>query len=477
LALEIIDLSETNVENTMGQVHSLAIAISSHATTTDEDPLWPNVTLPHFLERVSEAVSLTGSELIGFIPIVPVSQKTSFEEYAASEWIEHHEGEIPKTIHNVKGETESAESEKDMYAPLWQVAPQANDLDIVLLDMVTFPWFHNLELDILEVKHTVMSGIVDIEYLLKATRPIELTDWHPRSVVMQEVSKSMTTRESATENTKKPGGFVFAVLPWERFFQNVIPHELHGFLVEVNDHCGSIVTYRIDGHDATVVGNGNMHDSKYDYLHMEAKFGSSAQYDGVETSTDHCHYIIDVYPTDELKELYTTHTPILFGSAILGVFLFTIGIFFCYDCAVERRQRRIASIAKRTNNIVKSLFPKNVQERIMAEAIEEAEKAEQAGKLKGKGAYHVSMKDRLKETLASSMQGHQGDYAHKNVPPIADLFPSTTIMVRSTKDELNAEKAPYCAQSAHLFNDFVISHKSSQIWSVCMKIKPFHNDS
>ena len=56
----------------------------------------------------------------------------------------------------------------------------------------------------------------------------------------------------------------------------------------------------------------------------------------------------------------------------LGVFLSTIGIFYCYDMAAQRRQRRISSIAKRTNNIVKSLFPKNVQECIIAEAGEEA---------------------------------------------------------------------------------------------------------
>ncbi len=439
LAAEIIDVSETNVDNTVGQVHSLAISISSHATAMDQDATWPNVTLPHFLERVSDAVTLTGSELFGFTPIVPVAQKSSFEIYAAAEWINNYAGDIPTEIHNVDGEATVDISQQGFYAPLWQVAPQANDLDIILLDMTTFPWFQQLEMDVLEVHHAIISGIADVEYLLKATRSVELMEWHPRSVIMQDIPKSMGTGENATytDTSYEPGGFVFAVLPWERFFQNVIPHELHGFLVEVDDNCGSIVTYKIDGHEATVVGNGNLHDSKYDYLHLDSDFAGSTRYDGTDSSAAHCYYVIDVYPTDELKELYTTHTPILFASAILGVFLFTIGIFFCYDCAVERRQRRIASIAKRTNNIVKSLFPKNVQERIMAEAIEEAEKEEQAGKLKGKGAYHVSVKDRLKETLTSSIQGDGSDHVYKNVPPIADLFPSTTIMVGGNKDELD----------------------------------------
>ncbi|GAX23519.1 hypothetical protein FisN_14Hh306 [Fistulifera solaris] len=371
----------------------------------NQDATWPNVTLPHFLERVSDAVTLTGSELFGFTPIVPVAQKSSFEIYAAAEWINNYVGEIPSEIHNVDGEATVGMSQQGFYAPLWQVAPQANDLDIILLDMTTFPWFQQLEMDVLEVHHAVISGIVDVEYLLEATRSIELMEWHPRSVIMQDIPKSMGTSENATHTD--------------------ISYES----VEVNDHCGSVVTYKIDGHEATVVGNGNLHDSKYDYLHLDSDFAGSTRYDGTDSSGAHCYYVIDVYPTDELKELYTTHTPILFASAILGVFLFTIGIFFCYNCAVERRQRRIASIAKRTNNIVKSLFPKNVQERIMAEAIEEAEKAEQAGKLKGKGAYHVSVKDRLKETLTSSLQGDGSDHAYKNVPPIADLFPSTTIMI------------------------------------------------
>lgn len=395
---------------------------------------WPNVTLPHFTERVDEAVRLTGSELFAFLPIVLAEQKASFEEYAAAEWAKNleswtlegvQEGWIPEEIHDIEGASVTG-SQQEFYVPLWQVAPEARYLNVLLLDMDSFPWFHQLELAAREVQRPVMSGMVDVEYLFDATREKELMEWHPRSIILQEVPKSMEQIEDNLIDETERGGFVFAVLPWERYFKNVIPAGLYGFVVVVDDHCGSVVTYRIDGREATIIGKGNLHDPKYDYLHMEADFASSAQYDGQDTSVDHCYYIISVYPTDELKDLYSSSKPFLFAIAILGVFLFTTGIFYCYDMAVERRQRHIARIAKRTNNIVKSLFPKNVQERIMAEAREDAEKAEQAERGRGKGAFHVSMKDRLKETLSS--QSDRNDQSYKNVPPIADLFPSTTVM-------------------------------------------------
>lgn len=428
LAEEIIDLSEANAKNTVGQVRSLAISISSHASTLEPADSWPNVTLPHFTLQLQEAIRLTGSELFAFIPSVPSAQKASFEDYAMTEWVQNsNKGQLPNEIHNIDGHFATGKGQGEAYLPIWQVAPEARDSDIMLLDMDTFPWFHQLELDVREVHHAVMSGIVDVEYLLKATRLEELLEWHPRSVILQDVPKAVVLDDNVTETDL--GGFVFAVIPWEIYFKNVIPAELHGFIVEVNDHCGTIVTYRIDGHDATVIGQGKMHDTKYNYLHMEADFAGFAQYDGEDSSVEHCYYTLDVYPTDELKELYTSKDPFMFASAILGVFLFTTGIFFCYDVAVERRQKNIARIAKRTTDIVKSLFPKNVQERIMADAREEAERAEKVEKGLGKGTFRVSMKDRLKETLSNS-NGDRDESACKNAPPIADLFPSTTIMVR-----------------------------------------------
>jgi hypothetical protein len=430
LAGEIIELSETNAANTVGQVRSLATAISSHASQTAG--VWPNVTLPFFPQQVQEAIRLTGSELFAFTPMVLLEQRDSFEAYTAMEWPQHNQGQIPKHIHNVQGEAMSEKDDQDSaFVPVWQVAPQANDLDTMLLDMDTFSWFHQLEQDVLEVEHVVMSGIVDVEYLLEATRQQELSEWHPRSVILEAVQKTL---HSDNLSYTDPGGFVFAVLPWEKYFKNVLPHDIHGFIVEVNDHCGTIVTYRVDGHDATVVGQGNLHDTKYNYLHMEANFAGFAQYDGADTSVEHCFYTIDVYPTDELKDKYMTHDPYLFALAILGVFLFTTGIFFCYDCAVERRQRNISRVAKRTTDIVKSLFPKNVQERIMAEAKQEAEMAEKG---MGKGAFRISMKDRLKETLSTPDNGDRNESVQRNMPPIADLFPSTTIMVRPQRHDFS----------------------------------------
>ena len=46
-------------------------------------------------------------------------------------------------------------------------------------------------------------------------------------------------------------------------------------------------------------------------------------------------------------------------------------VFSIYDCAVQRRQAKVMATATRTRAIVSSIFPKNVQDRLLQEAEEQ----------------------------------------------------------------------------------------------------------
>ena len=101
-----------------------------------------------------------------------------------------------------------------------------------------------------------------------------------------------------------------------------------------------------------------------------------------------------------------------------------------YDVYVQRRQDKVLATANKTNAIVKSLFPKNVRDRMMAEA-EELMVAQAGNK---KIAFSAAPKSQLKSFLNDEQTkgGNKGADTDNNsnfafdTKPIADLFPRTT---------------------------------------------------
>lgn len=53
------------------------------------------------------------------------------------------------------------------------------------------------------------------------------------------------------------------------------------------------------------------------------------------------------------------NSPGYFAGIAITIFIFTSMVFICYDCLVERRQRKVYSSAVKNNAIVSQLFPKN----------------------------------------------------------------------------------------------------------------------
>jgi hypothetical protein len=125
-----------------------------------------------------------------------------------------------------------------------------------------------------------------------------------------------------------------------------------------------------------------------------------------------------------VRDKYQTSQPILFALAVVMVFFATTLVFFVYDCAMQRQQDKLLATAKRTTAIVSSLFPKNVQERLLKEAKESVEEELKRGK---RSRFAPSQK--LKEFVGENFHDdEEGPSSTDDSPPLADLFPSATIM-------------------------------------------------
>lgn len=283
-------------------------------------------------------------------------------------------------------------------------------------------WFRNMALDIIQGKHVALGGAVLLDFLINSTLTTVSADpSHPRCMIAKEINSMFYRVDDGGDGTQQRvvTGMVGAVIPWESFLDTAIPEGKGGYIVEVNDHCGEIFTYKINGPVAIFQGYGSLHESKFNGMMRTSALLDISLFnrDSSVKSMNTCHYTIDIYPSSSLESYYKTKEPLTFALILAAVFVVTISVFLIYDYTVQKRQKKVMAVARQTSNIIHSLFPKIVRDKIMAEA-KESNKRESIVKRN-----RFSMRDDLIQDVPANDQSD----IHKT-SPIAEFFPEATIM-------------------------------------------------
>jgi len=262
----------------------------------------------------------------------------------------------------------------------------------------------------MKVSHPIISQDRNLKFLF---------DYSGSSYGVSNMSKSIIVEpvfDSFQDASRKVVGFVFAVERWESYLEGNSPSDKRGFLVDVKDSCGVDMSFSIEGDNVDFKGYEDLHDPKYESIGQKGEFASFARYDRniVDDGLTHCNFSMTVYPEDTFQSEYHTSEPFIFASVILAVFICTIGVFAFYDWMVARRQAKVLGAAKTTTAIIiQSLFPKNVGERLLADAREKAVAKEKQPKGK--------LDFLLEEENNKTDNPFQSD-------PIAEYYTDTTIM-------------------------------------------------
>lgn len=223
----------------------------------------------------------------------------------------------------------------------------------------------------------------------------------------------------------------------ENYFITTLP--TNSFLVEavMENSCGDAVTIRpkTKGKDVHLIGYGDLHDTSYDsdglwrsstYQDFEDYVASSTQDTNTpQSELEYCRYRLSVYPTSDLEEFHQTNEPFIYASVTCLVFLFTTFVFGAYDLRVRRRQAKVMESAVRTNDIVASLFPKNVRDRLYGQA----RSGTDAKRPKDGGA---------KESRLQKFLNGEGETVANTTDAIADLFPHVTVVFMDVSDIFEA---------------------------------------
>ena len=418
-------MADSHAQSIFGQIRDLSTTATS--TAMSFNLTWPFVTLPHFILQAEEAIQYADAELVLFCPLVSSEDVSRWDAYsiAHQDWIKRDlqdigiNAEVPSIApemyswpHDVAGASNVVSPVK---VPLWQMAPIGTNVSLINLDLTTQPSFQRvLETGIMHYEHVLLSQVVDVRFLYPFLRVTEDQYSHPRSYVVQPVMSNFVNNTLV--------GFMIAVLEWDAYFVSVLPEDTNGIVVSVKDTCGSSFTYIINGREAVYLGEGDLHDPAYNDINQTYSFAQEATLSDAQTADTtgpFCDYTMTVYASATFEQSYRSTAPIVFSTMIVVVFIFTMLVFMVYDLMVGRRAEKVHSVAHRTNAMIGLIFPKNVQDRIMKEA---QEQAEQEAREKRKG-HHLNGYLGSDGNEQAGIAG--GIYETK---PIADFFPETTIV-------------------------------------------------
>lgn len=163
------------------------------------------------------------------------------------------------------------------------------------------------------------------------------------------------------------------------------------------------------------------------------------------------HYRVKVYPSEEFEDKYITEEPKYFALGVAAIFIFTSTVFLLYDRCMERRQNLTMETAVRSTTVLNSLYPASVRERLFRDDLEShqekrkrlinlsrnEDKVETKRSRESISDMGIHMrrvlpqpaKSKLKSFLDSDDNTIDDDEDGIAIsPPIADLFPHTTVM-------------------------------------------------
>ncbi|KAL7556387.1 hypothetical protein ACA910_014129 [Epithemia clementina (nom. ined.)] len=274
--------------------------------------------------------------------------------------------------------------------------------------------------------------------------------------------------EDLYDKNSKVVALIIMYVHWRQLFVNLLPPDAKGLVTVMENTCGQVFSFEINGADVRYLGEEDLHDPHYDHLMQSTKLTSyfnehrSKLYYGVPLSPDKgCQYTLRVYPSRTLEETYESNFPVIATVVVVLIFVFAILVFISYDCFVERRQRLVMRNALRTGAIVSSMFPSGFKDRLIEE---ESLKGDQPKK--GKKAY-LSNKGHIKSFLDHGDSGGSGIHQAK---PLADLFPATTVMFAdisnftSWASQRDPEQVFMLLQS--IYQAFDALAKKRKVWKV-----------
>ena len=384
-----------------------------------EHEAYPNlgkgfVTIPDVEEHFRVARETSGAQVIVYLPEVSPSEVEAWNQYSQEKqgWIQESHGsgyfgdDIEPTIWQTPSEkriralgdlgptcgalgqprliSDDARADRipvdpneGPFSPVWTLSPP--------------PRADNVEV----INYNLRARLVlqeAVNYIAANKRPTFLdvcnqAAWfgNQENTEVPQAVVAFPVYSGYNEETSDIIGHLVAIIPWQIFLQDIIPDDTPALRSVLDNTCDEVFTMEVQGPDANFVSAEDLHDKTFEDMAIRSQFANIGdEIDDHETNrrtqesnVQTCRYSITIYPTKAFEGDYFSEEPIMFASVVVGIFFVTTILFVIFDCYLVERTEKVMDVALKQNAIVSSLFPENVQVKMMAEAGQN----EQLGKL------------------------------------------------------------------------------------------------
>eukprot|EP00980_Cylindrotheca_fusiformis_P007513 scaffold1561_cov129-Cylindrotheca_fusiformis.AAC.5 len=448
-ATETLSVSRSKVDQFLDALDSFASSIGAQAAAHHAllNTSWPFYRIPEWSVQAEKLAKLTSGDdpmIVGVAPIVQEGERNEWRRFAAEQnpiWYQEsidHEGYTDMTAHQLLERTVpfvhlydvdngfqptpvSGPGEALPYFQTYPIGPvigfpvMLSNLDALLSSQQTEELYR-----ITKATRRPTLGFTQI--------PIDPVTTVLGSRIIQPVYDGASTE---SEN-RKMVAITAVSIPWIKFFNNLLADGEDGIVVVLESACPqrleiegfpfgpnrteperNIITYKVDGPNAALLGEADLHDPEYDaFVVSEVFVNLNIDQSQIPEGTCVPTLTLHVYPSEGLERSSQTHNATIYTVGVIAIFAFTSLVFLLFDFSVGRRQRAALDKIAKQDRIVSDVFPAAIRNRLYENQAKNMKNGE-TGVLEDDGHFDLD------------------DYGRSNSngsTPLADLFPSVTVV-------------------------------------------------
>eukprot|EP00980_Cylindrotheca_fusiformis_P008664 scaffold1849_cov115-Cylindrotheca_fusiformis.AAC.2 len=447
-ATEILTVSQAKANQFFDALDSFASSIGAQAAAEHalRNTSWPFYRIKEWSVQAEKLAHLTGvyEPFVGVAPIVQGDEIGKWNSFARAQnpiWYQEsidYEGytkltaqglvnlTIPFTYYLGPGYQPTPVSGPDEVVPYFQSYPIGlpKKLPIMLTNIDTLLSSQQTE-EVYRITKATRKPTVGYTQIA-----VDIEHSVPGSQIIQPIFDGPDT----DADDRKMVAVVLIQIPWLDYFKNILAEGEDGIIVVLESACSrfledgslsamqnltdserDIITYQVDGPNAILLGEADLHDPKYDALAVSEVF-VDLHVDQSQLPQGSCVPVLTlhVYPSAELEDSLLTDNAVIYTAVVVVIFLFTTLVFLLYDFSVGKRQRTVMERIMKQDMIVSDIFPTAIRDRLY----------ENQAKNKMNGDVNAIEDDSplgLDDTFASPSNTNGS-------APLAELFPSVTVV-------------------------------------------------
>jgi hypothetical protein len=417
---KLFDHIGSRVHQNLDAVSSFGTSITSYTTSMEgfdhAARSWPFVTVPNFPLQGAQVKDMLNTSSISICPVVTGEDREAWETYSSNEG----DDKVSPFIYEIlnEGGERVIDVGPSPFYPLWQMAP-ASTPD-VKFNLRSLPSVAKAMDHVVDTGKWVITSPLSDQEELEAIKDLgvfsleDAQEHEPIALLLSPVFSSFAPNRQVVAVTVAP-------FLWKSYMFNTYGRGTRGITAVFKNPCGPSFTYELDEDDVVFIGNHDIHTKYYEHLKKTAEVSALLEKAGYDDSIEgfslgdeyECQYSVSAFPSAVYMNQHTTNGAVVVTTTAVVIFGFVFLLFLCYGVFTEHRLESLNAKASRTQKLVNTLFPKEVQERMFRNSIERDTLLE---------------KERIDDPLANIKTILKDTEEKKEDLPIANLYTDCTVM-------------------------------------------------